>query len=646
LAMAQQTSDTDRRAWVTSLVLHLCFILVLARWTWSMPRTEQDIILSMASETVEPDLRVEQFIVSEEDLPEIGVDRSGGLLSAQPLALEQADVAEVPEPEALETPLILPVPLAVETPRGPIDGLDTVVRGSGSTGVTGTSGAIDRITHEILMSLEQRPTLVVWLFDRSGSLARQREAVLQRFDRIYEELGVVQASRNPAFAKHEDIPLLTSVAAFGHDLVVMTPRPTDQLSEIQAAVSAIQPDPSGRENIFTAIHDVAQQYLGYRVRRPRHNVMLVVFTDEAGDDPTRLEDAVAICRKYQMPVYVVGVPAPFGRKQSFVKYVDPNPEFDQTPQWAPVDQGPESLFPERIKLGSTGMGGDRELFDSGFGPYGLTRLCLESGGLFFSVHPNRRTDRAVHGREIAELAAHFVRFFDSEVMRKYRPVYRSIEQFERWLRQNKARVALVEAARFSWITPMESVQATFPKKDEGTFVRLLSLAQRDAAKLEPNINMIYETLRRGEPDRVKLMTPRWQAGYDLAMGRTLAVKVRTEAYNAMLAKAKNGMAFQDEKNDTWRLKPSDSVASDSTLAAGAQEARDYLSRVVTQHPQTPWAVLAERELQQPFSWQWTELYTGVNATPETAAGGRAALPRDDVLRPLTKPKPRRKPPAL
>ena len=27
-------------------------------------------------------------------------------------------------------------------------------------------GAVDRITHEILLSLDERPTLVVWLFDR------------------------------------------------------------------------------------------------------------------------------------------------------------------------------------------------------------------------------------------------------------------------------------------------------------------------------------------------------------------------------------------------------------------------------------------------------------------------------------------------
>jgi hypothetical protein len=50
-------------------------------------------------------------------------------------------------------------------------------------------------------------------------------------------------------------------------------------------------------------------------------------------------------------------------------------------------------------------------------------------------------------------------------------------------------------------------------------------------------------------------SPRWRAGFDLAMGRVLAQKVRTETYNAMLAKAKLGMKFEDEKNNTWVLEP-------------------------------------------------------------------------------------------
>ena len=65
-------------------------------------------------------------------------------------------------------------------------------------------------------------------------------------------------------------------------------------------------------------------------------------------------------------MFCVGVPAPFGRQDALVKYVDPDPKFDQTPQWVPVRQGPESFQPELVKIGS--LEGDEA---DGFGLWSL-----------------------------------------------------------------------------------------------------------------------------------------------------------------------------------------------------------------------------------------------------------------------------------
>ena len=59
--------------------------------------------------------------------------------------------------------------------EGPNITENVIVKGAGSVGTTGAVGAVDRITHEILLSLDERPTLVLWLFDQSGSLKPQRE---------------------------------------------------------------------------------------------------------------------------------------------------------------------------------------------------------------------------------------------------------------------------------------------------------------------------------------------------------------------------------------------------------------------------------------------------------------------------------------
>ena len=76
----------------------------------------------------------------------------------------------------------------------------------------------------------------------------------------------------------------------------------------------------------------------------------MVVTDERGDDVHLLENTIREFKKFAVPVYVLGVPAPFGREIAYLKYIDPDPQFDQSPEWAEVDQGPESLLPERVRL--------------------------------------------------------------------------------------------------------------------------------------------------------------------------------------------------------------------------------------------------------------------------------------------------------
>jgi hypothetical protein len=327
-----------------------------------------------------------------------------------------------------------------------------------------------------------------------------------------------------------------------------------------------------------------------------------------------------------------------------IKYVDPDPNYDQSPQWAPVHQGPESLMLERVPIRMPGVDEREEPIASGFGPFGLSRLCYETGGIYFAVHPNQNLGRSLNRGEVDVLASYLEHFFDPAVMRAYRPDYVSAGQYERLLAQNQARLALVQAARLAEVTPMESVRLNFPKRSEAELAENLTRAQRDAAKIEPKILQIFSVLAAGEHDRKNLDSPRWKASYDLAMGHTLAIKVRTESYNAMLAMAKQGMAFNNPQSDTWDLQPDDQVIVGSVLEKQANSAREYLQRVVEQHPGTPWALIAERELKQPLGWRWTERYTGINEprVPQGNGNPRPNRPRDNAP-----PRPqRRNPPPL
>lgn len=625
-------------AWFTSLGIHLLLLIGLATATMVLPGRLGE--LSLSYELPEPLEEIplpQEFLSSEEPMEEIGALSQAGLDSAQAAAevvesqslviFKPQEITDLGEQEAIEVDL----PVF----QGPEFSDSLPVQGAGSMGTTGAMGAIDRITHEIMTSVEQQPTLVVWLFDQSGSLKDERAKIVKRFHRIYEELGVIEASKNPAFRKEIDKPLLTSVVGFGADPRALTDQPTDNIDEIVAAVEAIEDDDSGQENVFQAISRSAEKYRAYRrPKRGERNVMLIVFTDESGDDVHRLDDTVDLCRKLGMPVYVVGRPAPFGRKSAYVKWIDPDPNFDQRPQWVPVSLGPESLMPERLRLRFLGEGNNEPLLDSGYGPYALTRLCAETGGIYFSSHPNRQVGRNVSRRQTSNLAAHISTFFDPRVMRRYQPDYLTVEEYQRQLRTKRARGALVAAAQLSWSSQLEDIRRRFPKRDESQLASSLSIAQRDAAARKPQLDRLYQTLQAGEAGRDELEKPRWQVGYDLAMGRALAAKIRNDGYNAMLAKAKQGMEFTEEDKNTWVLS-TDTEFANSSLERLAEKAEFYLQRVLEDHADTPWAKLAERELSNPLGWRWEEGYTYIPPPVERQNNGNN--------RPIRRPEPPRRP---
>ena len=377
------------------------------------------------------------------------------------------------------------------------------------------------------------------------------------------------------------------------------------------------------------------------------DAMFVVVTDERGDDAHLLESSIGSCRKWGIPVYVVGVPAPFGREHTLVKYVDPDPEYDQTPQWAQVDQGPETFLPERVQLSFTGNFEQEPVIDSGFGPYGLTRLCYETGGIYFTVHPNRNVSREVRRGEIDAFTADLRAFFDPTAMARYRPDYLSPQDYVKAVKRSPLRQALIAAAQIKNVNGIQRPQTRFVKRNEAGLAQALTTAQQDAAKLEPVLIQLAATLEQGLKDRDEEESLRWLAGFDLAYGRVLAQKVRTETYNAILAKAKRGMPFENEKNNTWVLKPADEITVGSKWQREADTAREFLERVVAEHKGTPWAMLAEKELEVPIGWVWTETFTDLSP-PRTNRGNNGnnnRPPRDDQKR-MIKRAPKRPVPKL
>lgn len=627
-------------AGLVSFCLHVSLLAGFALVAIKLPPPSIPAInLEQPLEEPEPELVLEpeELVVSEEDLNELGALSEEGVTVAEAISPAAADLSVVPlQAETLLETRVRVEPVSFEA-MGPnqVDQLIEMVAGVNvGAAATGAAGAVDRLSLEIARSLEDAPTCVCWVFDQSVSLAAQRQEIAARLERVFRELRIDESGTLPS-------GLTNLVLAYGNQVRFLINKPTATAEEVVTAIREIEIDESGMEKTFTAIRTAAERLAATRPGG-KANTMVVVFTDEVGDDQVLADQVAARCRRLDTPVCVVGVPAPFGRRFIEMRYVEFDPAYAAVEDWAVVEQGPETLLPEAIRIG--GVSAADEAIDSGFGPFSLSKLCYQTGGVYIAVHANRNARGRVTDRMTAAMASRLRYFFEPEAMREYQPDYVSATTLKQKLAKNAAKQALVAAASITNLEPMDSPETRFPKKSEGELAALFTRAQRAAAVLEPRIDKVLMILERGLADRDAIEEKRWQAGYDLATGRLLALKVRTVAYNLMLAQAKAGMPFRNPKSDTWVLVPSQELSVGSKVEKLARQATEYLERVVEEHPGTPWAFQAARELRSPLGYAWNEIHTGINDPPPprpAANNNNPPMPRDDQRRMLTPPKERR-----
>ena len=191
--------DGDSPAFIVSMLFHLGLLISLGLWPLITPEPAVQLTITTVSEEEieEEELKLpEEVVWSPQESTEIGANSLNGemvAMSEAPVVAEVSDVPLITEMTPVETGEI-EYNMEIAEATGLNFNENHFVKGAVGEGETGAAGAVDRITKEILLSLEERKTLVVWLFDQSGSLSRQRSAIKERFDKIYEELGVLEAA--------------------------------------------------------------------------------------------------------------------------------------------------------------------------------------------------------------------------------------------------------------------------------------------------------------------------------------------------------------------------------------------------------------------------------------------------------------------
>ncbi len=221
-------------------------------------------------------------------------------------------------------------------PTATMMGQAVSIKGNGAEHVGGVEGAVDRIAVEILRRLEQGQTLVIWAFDASGSLQVERQRLSKHIETIYTHIN--QLDENHLLAGKG---LLTLVVAFGQDRKAMTPKPTAELSEILEAMGEVPTDETGVESTFTTVAEIIRRWGHYKDSAGQaYRPMIIVVTDEVGDDENRLEESIELAQRSKVPVYVLGSQSLFGRVEGYKDYVDP--KTNKVWRGLEVRQGPES----------------------------------------------------------------------------------------------------------------------------------------------------------------------------------------------------------------------------------------------------------------------------------------------------------------
>jgi hypothetical protein len=572
-------------AWAVSLAVHVVVLLGLSRIIYITAGPETDnLITSVVDEFDDRDYK---FDVTVQDM--VGnASEVNTLTSSQAAAKvmnqnQQDQIKRELEEELLE----VEAPPINELTQPSAADLTSVVETTGTSEKTGgVEGSIDRMTFEVINSLKERETLVVWLFDESGSLAVRRNEIADRFENIYGQLDSLKAERNS--------PLKTAIVGFGEGIHFYTPEPIADIGKAVNLVRGIKDDDSGKEMAFTAVGQIVNKWKRFRSSRDKHNCMIVIVTDERGDDFQHLESVAAMCSKTGFRVYCIGNSSPFGREKGFVRYkYSDGYEVD-----VPVDQGPESVRMEVLDLPYWGARGiDSGRISSGLGPYALTRLCAETGGLYLIAQDSR-------GKQ-----------FDVTLMKEYQPDYRPMRFYEQDVTKSAAKMALLRAAEGTRLTRVNAPATRFRADTDNAIRMEATAAQERVVLLEHRVTEIVTQLESGEKDRENLKGPRWQAAYDLAMGRALALQARAMGYNLMLAQMKVApKTFEKEGNNTWTMAASGEVQTGPVIRKIVARATEYLSRVVDDHQGTPWAYLAELELERQMGWAWQESYTNYAET--------------------------------
>lgn len=625
--LAQFRGHLKEHPWLVSMIFHTTVLLVMGLWVFadSIGDNVQTITASFQTGT---DAEASFSLMPALSIDSPSTDAADWLdemVETQPAAAAIAigDFPSTSEPISdIGLEWLQPDPSAsfasLRLDSGSAKGEDTGERAVSTAEQIASAGGIESATasveNAIRGELKQGDTLVVWLLDASISLQLNRDRMANRIRAFYEDIGVLsRPATSDGIERHQ---LFSSVVAFGQSVQEVS-RPSPIGAKAIESMTKVPIDKSGVEHTLSAVEAVVDLYRTRQRRKER--LLVVVLTDESGDDGLKLEYTITKCRNANAVVHVLGPTAVMGAQEgSQLWSTEMNGR--QYDFLLTVNRGPETCLPERLFLpywheatlpawkpkvrpavAMPWYGGDyREGVLSGFGPYTLTRLALQTGGTF-TLYDDGVGDR-----------------YDLKKLRDYMPDYGSLTTYRAAIQDNPIRQFVTRSA-----------EQTLREKDLFASPRMIFMGERSPRYPFFPITMYYspaefrtrfsnairqerkrcedalhelESLMPDEPSEGwpaaldQEPAQRWRASFVLSYGRSLAVAARYHEYLAACDEAQQSLGSETNAID---FTPGGKFRT-SPGAALAGQARNWLEQCVVDHRDTPWADLAAWELEKPF----------------------------------------------
>ncbi|MGY8766829.1 MAG: vWA domain-containing protein [Pirellulales bacterium] len=476
--------------------------------------------------------------------------------------------------------------------------------------------AMDQITQELIWMLSKDKVLVVWLFDQSESMRDDQEKIRNRIKRIYDELGL------GGFAKED--ALTTGVASYGGQFDLHTRAPTSDREMIEKAIDAVPVDPSGQEQMCSAVTEAIKRHRKYASIADR-KVALILVTDESGnmqDNRDSLENAIAIAKATDCRVYVLGREAVFGYPFAHVQWVHP---IEGTTHLLPVDRGPETAIVEQLQ--TDGFGSRKDALASGFGPFEQVRLAKETGGIFFMMPGQESSINEVTDRK-----------YTAEQLMPYRPALNArLEQMDSIsddpLKQLVTKVIYDLNPYNEAVADVIEIRQFF-NRDPALFVREVRQEQAKMITYIEYLDGAIEAVEKARILRDDSVSVRWQANYDLLYGQLLAYRARAYEYGAYLTnfiKSRPPLPTPSApyfEFTGWGLETQAALSAAEKTEGDIKLSKQVLTQVVNEHSGTPWATRASTEIKRGFGVKLEPRFfdTRRRQTPPRPAAGAPARP--------------------